>query len=98
MLKDSWGSVLTWSSISTCIFSILFFMFSSHMEKSVKGVLTLAGALFVTSFFLLTILLIIVNQLKIFKEADSQGRLLMIVIFLSAIAYVLPKAIANFKK
>lgn len=98
MLKDTWRSVLTWSFISTVIFFILILLFSPYMDRSAKGIIMLIGALFFASFFILTILLMIITQIKAFKVADDENRILMIIVFLMALAYVLPKAIANFKK
>ena len=98
MLKDTWKSVSTWSLISTVLFFLLIFIFSPYMDRSAKGIIMLIGALFIASFFVLTILLMIITQLKVFKAADNQNRILMIIVFLMALAYVLPKAIANFKK
>ena len=98
MLKDTWKSVSTWSLISTVLFFLLIFIFSPYMDRSAKGIIMLIGALFIASFFVLTILLMIITQLKVFKAVDNQNRILMIIVFLMALAYVLPKAIANFKK
>ena len=78
--------------------SILFFIFSPYVDKSFKSILVLSGAVFILSFFVVTILLMIITQIKAFKAADNENKILMIFIFLMALAYILPKAIANFKK
>jgi amino acid transporter len=96
MLKDTWKSVLTWSSISTTVFFILFFIFSPYMDKSFMGIITVIGALFFASFTIITITGIILFQVKEYRAQDKRGKIIMIIIILFAIAYVLPKALADF--
>lgn len=96
MLKDTWKSVLTWSLISTLVFFILFYIFSPYMDKSFTGIITAIGALFFASFIIITITGIILYQIKEYRSQDKKGKILMIVIILFAIAYVLPKALADF--
>jgi uncharacterized membrane protein HdeD (DUF308 family) len=96
MLKNTWKSVLTWSLVSTVIFFTLSYIFSPYMDKSFTGSIEAICAFFFASFVIFTIILMIVYQFKEYKAQDKQGKILMIVIILFAIAYVLPKALADF--
>ena len=96
MPKNTWKSLLSWSLIFTSVFFTLAYLFSPYMDKSAVGIITVFAALYFSSFFILTITLMIVDLIKEYIAQDKNGRVLMIIILLLAIAYVLPKALADF--
>ena len=98
MLRDSWRSILTWSSVLSVVIFITGILLTPNVERNIRDMFFGFVSLFIGSFFMLAIFLLILTRVKMFMVAGSQDRVLMIIAFLLALAYVLPKVIANFKK
>jgi len=97
MLKNSWKSISKWSVVSTIIFFILGWMVNPNLDTSVTGIIKALAALFIASFFVLTLVVGVLSLITEYKTADKQGKYILIILVVLALIYTVPKIIADLK-
>ncbi len=75
---------------------LLISLLSPHMDRSLGGVIALLPALLFVSFLTLGVFLLIANIIVEFIEADNYNRLRIIISFLIALAFLLPRILTDF--
>ena len=97
MLKQTWLSVFIGASILTAIIFSTLVLTAPDVNRSAKDIFFGIISIYIAVFFVLSISMLIITQIKVFNAGDKQDKILMILAFVFALAYVLPKVIAKFK-
>lgn len=97
MLKNSWKSISIWSAGLTVIYMIAALIVNPHFFTGFYVVVKTIFVMFISSFFILTIILMIVNLFKEYRVADKRGKRIMLVLAVIALIYLIPKLIADFR-
>lgn len=91
MLKHSWNIVFIGAFILTAIIFLTLVLSAPDVHRTAKDIFLGFISIYIAVLFVLSMITLVITQIKVFNTADRQEKMIMILVFIFALAYVLPK-------